>query len=398
MGFGWSQIWHLQCLGVEAIAINPLATSQLKAITHCGECLQSWRSAQHARLEPGWSVEMNLHTVSKKICLTSEIWPFMRQFFLLTVSLWAMAGGKWQLQRVRGWLGQGRVAKGNCTYSTKLFWLTWNGLPNMIGVVGVSITCIQHWWGCLQNTRGKWGKGDRVVQCQDFVPMRRNDIMRLTIMSFAHKFECSSWRSGEKATWHCKLCGWQTVSVGHCQSDCDVHCHMVCIFVYPSPYNTLIQGSTVLPSTVAIRYHAVYRPSHIPDDTGSVLLLPTEPVSPILLVIHSWLIVNLLYCSSIYQVDTIYPPEFCCCILSLSIYQLEMWSMRLKGANYCNEPYSTLFLHGLRLWKCLGGGQPNFTHWPLTTLDFFSGCCCCPPMMPAPPQQQHQTLFTMPVH
>ena len=30
-----------QCLGVEAIATNPLVTSQLKAIVHCGKCLHS---------------------------------------------------------------------------------------------------------------------------------------------------------------------------------------------------------------------------------------------------------------------------------------------------------------------------------------------------------------------
>ena len=30
-----------QCLGVEAIATNALAMSRLKAIMHCGKCLQS---------------------------------------------------------------------------------------------------------------------------------------------------------------------------------------------------------------------------------------------------------------------------------------------------------------------------------------------------------------------
>ena len=54
--------------------------------------------------------------------------------------------------------------------------------------------------------------------------------------------------------------GFQERGVGYCRSDRDVHRHMGGIFVYPSPYDTPIWGSTVLPSTVAIGCHAVYRP------------------------------------------------------------------------------------------------------------------------------------------
>ena len=43
-------------VGLEVIAINPLATSQPKEIACCRECLQSGRSAQCTRLEPGQSI------------------------------------------------------------------------------------------------------------------------------------------------------------------------------------------------------------------------------------------------------------------------------------------------------------------------------------------------------
>ena len=46
--------------------------------------------------------------------------------------------------------------------------------------------------------------------------------------------------------------------------------------IYPSPYDTPIRGSAVLPPTVAIGYHKVYRSSHSGRYRLS-LLLRTEP-------------------------------------------------------------------------------------------------------------------------